>query len=273
MCHETLSAPIRGGSGIVEEQVGVPGADRAIPAFFARPESGTAPGVLIIHDVWGANPFYHDLARRLAGEGFAALLPDFFVREGELESQTRDAAMARRARHDQTKAVADVAGAIDWLRAHQATTGNVGTVGFCMGGTLAFLAAAREPLPDASVAFYGFPAPNATALAPLVPLDEAERVQSPLLALWGDQDHGVGMDNVERYRAALEPAGARFEFVVYPGLGHAFLTFDQSATQFDDAQDAWRRAVAFLRTTLTPGRHHTQRVPGTQPAPQERGAS
>jgi carboxymethylenebutenolidase len=128
-------------------------------------------------------------------------------------------------------------------------------------------------MPDASVAFYGFPSPNTTVLAPLVPLDEADRVRSPLLALWGDQDHGVGMDNVERYRAALEHAGARFELVVYPGLGHGFLTFDPSAPQFDDAQDAWRRAVAFLRTTLTPDRHHTQGVPGTRPASQERGAS
>src|SRR4051794_32036654 len=89
MCHEHLTAPIRGGAGITEDQIEVPGADRTIPAYFARPEDGTAPGVLVIHDVWGANPFYHDVARRLAGGGFAALLPDFFVREGPLESQTR----------------------------------------------------------------------------------------------------------------------------------------------------------------------------------------
>ncbi|MEA2513444.1 MAG: carboxymethylenebutenolidase [Thermomicrobiales bacterium] len=264
MCHEHLTAPIRGGAGIVEERVEVPGADRAIPAYLARPEEGSAPGVLIIHDVWGANPFYHDVARRLAGEGFAVLLPDFFVREGALEEQTRDAAMARRARHDQTKAVADVAGALGWLREHPAATGKVGTLGFCMGGTLVFLAAAREPLPDASVAFYGFPVPKTTELAPLVPLDEAERVRSPLLALWGDQDQGVGMENVERYRDALMRAGAQHEFVVYPGPGHGFLTFDPTAPSFVEAQDAWGRTVAFLRTTLTPG---------PSPAPLDRGAS
>jgi carboxymethylenebutenolidase len=268
MCHEHLTAPVRGGAGIVEEQVDVPGADRAISAYFARPEQETAAGVVILHDVWGANPFYHDLTRRLAGEGFAVLLPDLFVREGGLEEQTREAAMARRARHDQTKAVADVAGAIAWLRDHPATDGKVGTIGFCMGGTLVFLAAAREPLPDASVAFYGFPAPNATALAPLVPLAEAERVRSPLLALWGDQDHGVGMENVEQYRSALERAGARFEFVVYPGPGHGFLTFDPAAPSFAESQDAWGRTVAFLRTTLSP-----DRTQGASTALQESGVS
>jgi carboxymethylenebutenolidase len=250
MCHESLTAPLSGGAGIVEEQVDVPGADRPVPAFFARPEEGAAPAVLVIHDVWGANPFYHDVARRLAGEGFAALLPDFFVREGPLPEQTREAAMARRARLDQVRCLADVAGAIDWLRKQSSTTGTVGTLGFCMGGTLAFLAAARAPLPEATVAFYGFPAPQPTELAPLVPLNEADRVRSPLLALWGDQDHGVGMENVERYRAALEGAGARFEFVVYPGPGHGFLTFDPSAAHVAEARDAWGRAVAFLRNTL-----------------------
>jgi carboxymethylenebutenolidase len=239
MCHENPTAPVRGGAGIIEERVEIPGAGQAIPAFMARPEESAAPAVLVVHDVWGANDFYHDVARRLAGEGFAALLPDFFVREGPLAEQTREAAGARRARLDQQRAVADVAGAIGWLRDHPATTGPVGTVGFCMGGTLVFLAAAREPLP--------------TPLAPLVPLGEADRVRSPLLALWGDQDHGVGMENVERYRAALERAETPFEFVVYPGAGHGFLTFDPAAASFVAAQDAWGRTVAFLRTTLTPG--------------------
>ncbi|HEY7036837.1 MAG TPA: dienelactone hydrolase family protein [Thermomicrobiales bacterium] len=250
MCHEHLTAPVRGGAGIVEEQVEVPGADRAIPAYFVRPEDGTAPNVLVIHDVWGANDFYHDVARRLAGEGFATLLPDFFAREGPPATQTREAIMERRVRLDQTKSVADVAGAIGWLRDQPTTTEKVGTVGFCMGGTWVFLAAAREPVPNASVAFYGFPAREPTPLAPFHPIDEADQMRSPLLGLWGDQDHGVGMDNVERYRAALERAGAPYDFVIYPGAGHGFLTFDPAATSYDAAQDAWAKTVAFLRTNV-----------------------
>jgi dienelactone hydrolase len=76
------------------------------------------------------------------------------------------------------------------------------------------------------------------------------------------------MENVERYRAALEQAGARFEFVVYPGPGHGFLTFDPEASHVAAANDAWERAVAFLRTTLTPSR--AQRVPT---GVRERGAA
>lgn len=252
MCHEHCPAPVRGGAGIVEEEVEIPGEGRAIPGFFARPDGDPAPAVAILHDIWGANDFYHDLARRLAGEGIAALLPDFFVRQGPLPEQTREAAFARRARLDQTVALADIAGAVGWLRDHPATTGKVGTVGFCLGGTFVMLAAARDPLPDASVAFYGFPVIERSPLTPAVPLDEARngRVRSPLLLLWGDQDHGVGMENVATYRAALEAAGARHEAVVYPGLPHGFLTFDPAAPA--GTRDAWARALAFLRAELTP---------------------
>ena len=250
MCHSYCPAPISGGAGTVEEDIETTGADRPIPGFFARPEGGSAPAVLIIHDIWGANDFYRDLARRLAGEGFAALLPDFFVRQGPLPEQTREAARARGGELDQQAALRDVAGALTWLKDNPATSGPVGTIGFCMGGTLVMLAAAREPVPDASVAFYGFPNATPTELRPHVPLAEANAVRSPLLALWGDQDHGVGMDNVEAYRAALAEADRSFEFVIYPGPGHAFLTFDPDAPWYGEAQDAWRRTLAFLREEL-----------------------
>lgn len=252
MCHDRCLVPVRGGSGIVEEDVEIPGEGRGIPGFLARPDGDPAPAVVILHDIWGANDFYHDLARRLAGDGFAALLPDLFVRQGPLPEQTREAAFARRAQLDQTVALADIAGAIHWMRDHPATTGKVGTIGFCLGGTYVMLAAARDPLPNASVAFYGFPLIEPTPLTPAVPLEEARAgfVRSPLLLLWGDQDHGVGMDNVAAYREALEAAGARHEAVIYPGLPHGFLTFDPAAPA--GTRDAWTRALAFLRTELAP---------------------
>ncbi|MGH2532543.1 MAG: dienelactone hydrolase family protein [Thermomicrobiales bacterium] len=221
-----------------------------MPAFFVRPDVGPSPAVLLIHDIYGANDFYHDVARRLAADGFVVLLPDLFAREGPLPEPTREAAFARRAKHSQVTALADIAKALDWLKAHDATTGKVGTVGFCMGGTLGFLAAARDPLPDATVAYYGFPKGQKTELAPLAPLDEPEQVKAPLLGLWGDQDAGVGMENVAAYDAALTSAGVAHEFVIYPGIGHGFLTFDPDSPAFDGARDSYRRMIAFFQDKL-----------------------
>lgn len=255
MCHETCPHPISGGAPIAEQEVtiehvaGFDDGRLAIPAFLVVPERTPAPGVLVLHDINGPNDFYRDLARRLATAGFAALLPDLFHRLEPLAEPTREAARARGAQLDQTQALADIHAALIWLGEHGATTGQVGTVGFCMGGTLVMLAAARDPLPAASVAFYGFPARERTPVAAKRPIDDDEvaGVESPLLLFWGDGDSGVGMDNVAAYREALARYGKTAETVIYPGLGHGFLTFDPDSPAFAASQDAWERTLAFFR--------------------------
>ncbi|CAA9560921.1 MAG: hypothetical protein AVDCRST_MAG70-1656 [uncultured Thermomicrobiales bacterium] len=251
MCHAENSTPAGRNPAIDENRVEFMVGDLAIPALQAAPAgAGRYPAVLVLHDINGMNAFYEDLTRRLAAEGFVAMVQDLFVREGPSSEPTPEAIRARRARMDQRHALDDIARGIETLASHPLGDGTVGTIGFCMGGTFAMLAGARDPLPDASVAFYGFPAQAATEKAPLLPLAEASSLRSPLLALWGDQDHAVGMDTVEAYRAALAEADRQFEFVIYPGAGHGFLTFDPQAPAFPDAADAWDRTLAFLRETL-----------------------
>ncbi|CAN5647336.1 hypothetical protein BH23CHL5_BH23CHL5_25340 [soil metagenome] len=164
MCRSESPMPASGGAGIVEVEPVVRSGETDIPVFAAKPESGTAPAVIIIHDIFGANDFYHDLARRLASEGFLALLPDLFVRQGPLPEPSREAAMARGGRLDQIQALADIGEVIRFAAKLESSTGKAGVVGFCMGGTVALLAAARGPLPDAAVAYYGFPAGRLTWL-------------------------------------------------------------------------------------------------------------
>jgi carboxymethylenebutenolidase len=71
-----------------------------------------------------------------------------------------------------------------------------------------------------------------------------------MLAFWGDQDSGVGMDNVAAYDNALTQAGKDHEFIIYPGIGHGFLTFDPDHPAYGHSQDAWQRALAFLDEKL-----------------------
>lgn len=258
MCHETCPHPISGGAPIDEQDVTVEHVagfdDRrlSVPAFLVTPERTPAPGVLILHDINGPNDFYRDLARRLAAAGYVALLPDLFHRMEPLAEPTREATRARGAQLDQAQTLGDIHASLIWLGEHEATTGQVGTVGFCMGGTLVMLAAARDPLPAASVAFYGFPVRERTPVATKRPIDDDEvaGVESPLLLLWGDQDSGVGMDNVAAYQEALARYSKTAETVIYPGLGHGFLTFDPNSPAFDGSQDAWERTLAFFRAHL-----------------------
>ncbi len=246
MCHPDLTMPVSGGDGTTFEQIVVPGEGIGLPCYLARPAETNAPAVLIIHDVHGANAFYQDLARRLAGEGFNALLPDFFVRQGPPTDSTREAVMERAKLLDQLVALEDIAHVVTWLGSE--ISSQIAVLGFCMGGTFALLAAGRSPLPSAAVAYYGFP--QGRQGWQHVPTDEVGQLRSPVLALWGDQDHGVGMDNVAAWQQAADAAEKDVDIVIYPGLPHGFLTFDPDSPNYEGAQDSWTRTLTFLREKL-----------------------
>jgi carboxymethylenebutenolidase len=184
--------------------------------------------------------------------GHIVALPNLFHREGPPDGEGRQAVMARAQRARQADQLGDLEAVARWLLEQDGCSGRFSVVGFCMGGTLTFLMASRAPRPAAGVAFYGFPAKDATENHPIRPIDAAEvaAVDAPLLGLWGEQDAGVGMDTVAAYTGALEAAGKPFEHVIYPEVGHGFLTFDEAAPAYPASREAWERALAFLARHL-----------------------
>jgi carboxymethylenebutenolidase len=254
MCHPEVPA---GASmpDVQREEVSVPLASgEKLPGLLARPEGGHGPGVLIANDIFGRTPFYEHLAARLAAAGCVALDVDFFFRLESVDPSDREAAFARRAKLDEPQVVRELSQALDWLKQQPGVRGDrLGTIGFCMGGTFVLnLAAERSDL--ATVCFYGFPAgAQKRSGAPVAPLSQVDQVNGPILGLWGDQDSGVGMDNVEKYANALKQRGVEFEHVIYPGLGHGFLAasrLDPDNAAYEMACDAWTRAIGFYRKHL-----------------------
>jgi carboxymethylenebutenolidase len=247
MCMATDSVSY--GGSAEEQQIDLSGSGRSIPTFaYGYAVQDRRPAVVILHDVFGPKPLYRDLGKRLADEGFAALLPDLFVREGPPENDSREAVFARAGRHSFPTAMEDIRTIVE----HLANEGRAVTViGFCMGGTLALFAAARIPALAGCVVFYGFPvnaspAPN----RPDSPIDEVAHLQVPLLGFFGEEDTGVGPDNVRRYERAAVEAGKHVDFTIYPNAGHSFLTFDPAAPTAGPSQDSWQRTIAFLRERL-----------------------
>ena len=249
MCHPEVpaGAPI---PDVRVEDAAIPVEDGAMPGLVALPERTPAPGILIINDVFGRSPFYDQLARRLAQAGFVAVTPEYFFREGSLPEPTREAAMARAKRLDFKRWGRDMSAAVDWLRGRSDVNGVVATIGFCMGGTQAFLLAARRDDVAATVSYYGFPADARTEASPI---EVAPKMKGPILGHWGDQDEGAGMDNVEKLRVALEGAAVEHEFHIYPGLGHGFLkaSLENDKTPgYEQACASWRRTLDFYRRSF-----------------------
>jgi carboxymethylenebutenolidase len=255
MCHPEVPEG-QATPDVIREEVRVPLASgEVMPALLTRPESGDGPAVLIVHDIFGRSPFYEALAARLSTTGFVALLPDYFFRQGPLAERSRDLAFERRAKLNEVGVLDDLSAAVDMLRQQSGVRGDrVGTVGFCMGGTLVLdLAARRADL--VTVCYYGFPVREGHAVgtpAP-APMDELDRMSGPILGFWGDQDQGVNMSDVATFASELERRGIAFDLTIYPGLGHGFMAqsgLDPSHPAYQMACESWTRALGFFRQHL-----------------------
>jgi carboxymethylenebutenolidase len=222
--------------------------------FLVTPDAPQAPGVVMIHDVWGLADHTRDLATRLAAEGFAVLAVDLYRREREVKIENPGAWM--RALAD-PQVLADLRDAAAFLASRSETNGKVGVVGFCMGGMYALMAGCAELGFAASVPFYGLLSHRHGLLhdaagldpekKPNEPLAMASELGCPLLAFFGDRDEFVPMEDVHALERAFAAAPAPAEVVVVEGAGHAFMNDTRpDAYRPEAAAEAWRRTVAFL---------------------------
>ncbi len=223
--------------------------------FLALPATGFRRGaVLIIHDIWGYTDFYKDLARRITQHGHAAALVDFFGRQGDLPESMRAPertgskpdAMARAVQRAQQlsdeRFLADMQTAVDDLLARGAS--RMAAWGFCMGGRLTYVAAARVRGLAAVVAYYGHLQVEQGRLSPL---QLAGDIKIPLLGVFGGADPGIPAEQIAAFKDALKTDK---EIVIYPDAPHGFLRY--GATQHKAAiDDALQRTFRFLSRVLT----------------------
>jgi carboxymethylenebutenolidase len=249
MCHETISWPISGGAPTETERSDLDRGETQLPLYTATPAGEQKrPAIVLIHDINGVNDFYNDMAGRLADEGYLTVMPELFVRQGDPKDGTPEAKRERMAALDKDLALEDILAVVRHVRDLKGAAEPVGLIGFCMGGTLAMLSAAATGGPDAVVSFYGFPA--ARAGWPKAPMDDVDNVRVPLLLIVGNQDTGVGMENMAAYEAKLDAANKDYESITYTGVGHGFMTFDPNADSFPQASDAWTATLQFLDQQL-----------------------
>ena len=236
--------PIAGGAGA--EHVELTSADgaRFAAAIAESPEPG-GTAVVILPDVRGLYRFYVELAERFAAAGHHAVAIDYFGRTTEIGERAEDFEYMPHVHETTPEQIrADAAAAIAALRERVGETPVV-AVGFCFGGSQAYLAAAAgDELPlDGFVAFYG--GLDGTRVRIPSPSDQVERMRGPILGLFGGADAGIPVEKVHAFDAALTATGVDHEIVVYPGAPHSF--FDRRCAEHADAcADAWRRVLDFL---------------------------
>jgi len=221
--------------------------------YEARPAGTARGGVVVIQEAFGVNAHIEDVTRRAAAAGYHAVAPDMFHRSGP-------GAIADYGDYEKVIAhftpiagdddvLADVDAALGHLHAAGIPASRCGLVGFCFGGRVSFLVAARRAI-GAAVGFYG--GGIVTGRFPQFPplVDEAARLQTPWLGLFGDQDGSIPVADVEQLRNALTAAPVASEIVRYPDAGHGFHCDQRADYRADDARDAWERTLAWFAAHL-----------------------
>jgi len=222
-------------------EISIDAADQGrFSAYLAEPAgAGTAPGMMVIQEIFGVNANIRAIADEYAANGYIALAPDLFWRQQpgvQLDSTTTegwDEAMKFYRGFSETKGTEDLIASLAWLRAHPRLNGKAGAVGYCLGGKLAYLMATRSDS-DATVGYYGVGIEGS--------LGEAGAVTKPLMLHIAEKD---GFSSPEAQRSIREGLAAITHATVYtyPGVDHAFARkggehYDADAANLADSRTA-----------------------------------
>lgn len=225
-------------------EIGAGGEER-YDGYLALPRAGKGPGVIIVQEIFGVNAHIRSVAEQYALAGYVALAPDIFWRgerrvELGYEGADRDKALALLKAVDVEKTVSDLGGAAATLRAQPETAGKIGAVGFCFGGQLAYLMAARGTV-DAAVAYYGGGIQNK--------LNEAANIRVPVMFHYAEHDGSIPQTAVAQVKQSF--AGrSDVQFFDYPGAAHGFNCPDRSAYDQHASALAHGRTLSFLASVL-----------------------
>jgi carboxymethylenebutenolidase len=246
-----LAAAIRTPSdGLVEGDVRIPVDDAAgtIAAYYARPEGAAAsPVVLVIHEIFGVHEYIRDVCRRLAHEGYFAVAPDLFQRQGDVSklSTVREIIDRVVRKVPDAQVLRDLDATLAWARSREADPELAFTLGFCWGGRIVWLVAAHRPDLTAGAAFYGRLEGERDDLHPRQPIDLAAGKMSPVVGLYGGEDPGIPLEQVWNMRKKLAEAEQISEILIFPTASHGFHADYRSSYRELPAREAWRRTLAW----------------------------
>ena len=231
-------------------ETSIPSQGENMPAYHARPKNadGPLPVVIVVQEIFGVHEHIRDVCRRLANEGYLAIAPELYFRQGdpndyadiptlfsELVSKVPDA-----------QVLADLDHVANWASRNGGDASRLLVTGFCWGGRIAWLYAAHNPQLKAAVAWYGKLLGDKSLNSPKHPVDIATDLTAPVLGLYGGQDTGISQESVETMRQALRAANAKAEIIVYPDAGHAFNADYRPSYHEESAKDGWQRMLAWF---------------------------
>ncbi len=216
-------------------------------AYLAKPEQNSGPGLILLQEIFGINAYLRDMADNFAEEGYVVLVPDLFwrMKPGIVLSYSDEdfqQAFEYYQRFDVDQGIEDVAATVAAIRDIPECKGKVGAMGYCLGGKLAYLTAARTDV-DCAVSYYGVAIEDS--------LDEADSITCPMVMHFADEDGFVPPEAVGKIRDTFSDRHD-IEIYNYPGVNHAFATPGRESFHKPSTMMAYTRSLTLLRSVMGP---------------------
>jgi len=225
--------------------------DGEIPAYYARPKgAGPFPTVLVVQEIFGVHEHIKDVCRRFAKQGYLAVAPALYAREGDVSKMSDIGEIMQKvvSKVPDAQVMQDLDAAAAWAKAEgKGDTGRLGITGFCWGGRIVWLYAEHNPDLKAGVAWYGRVAGDTDDLHPKNPLDLVGELKCPVLGLYGGKDQGIPVASLDKMREAAKQAGKTVDLQVYPEAGHGFNADYRPSYDEAAAKDGWQRCLAWFK--------------------------
>jgi carboxymethylenebutenolidase len=200
-------------------------------------------------EIFGLHEYVKDVTRRLAKLGAFAVAPDYYFRKGvDLTKITeiKDLLPIVNAKPD-AELLSDLDATVAWAKAQGGDTSRLGIIGFCRGGRTVWEYAAHSSDLKAGVAFYGPPVDPPNPAWPKSPMQLASDMKAPVLGLYGAEDQGIPVAQVEAFKKALADDKKTAEFKIYPGAPHGFHADYRTSYRKEAAEDGWNQMQAWLK--------------------------
>ena len=240
-------------TGLDAREIKVKTKDGEMPAYMARPTNKKNPAVVLVcQEIFGVHEYIKDTCRRLAKAGYLAIAPELYARQGdpskyqmseipkllaEIVSKVPDA-----------QVMGDFDACVAWAKANGGNVKKLAITGFCYGGRITWLYAAHNPNVKAGVAWYGRLTGAKNPVAPANPIDVVDKIDAPILGLYGGEDPGIPNNTVAEMQAALAKAGKKkSDFVLYRTAPHGFHADFRASYRKDAAEDGWQRLLAWFK--------------------------
>jgi carboxymethylenebutenolidase len=221
-----------------------------MPVYYARPaDVANPPVILVAMEIFGLHEWVKDITRRMAHLGALAIAPDYYFRFGVnlLDITDTPKLLPIVNKKPDAELFADLDATVAWAKSQGGDTSRLGIMGFCRGGRTVWEYTSHNPDLKASVAFYGTITDPANPVWPKSPMQLVPEMKAPVLGLYGAEDTGIPVAQVEAMKAAMAAANKPAEFHIYPGAPHGFEADYRASYRKDAAEDAWKQMQAWFK--------------------------